>query len=368
MEDLEKQLPAAEASVASEESQKNTKKKVCLNCAAGLTGKYCAVCGQRDLPKRQTLGELLTNFISSFWSYEGKFFLTTKYLITRPGLLAVEYTEGKRERYYHPARMYVFISFVFFLLFSLMVDTDPEKELTMDEDDIKSMKAQFESPGLDSLLAALPVNPEDSSERIMPRHTFDSINLVSTKKTRKRSGIYLTDADYKSVKSYDSAQALLPEEKRDNWFERTVNIRSIELNKQYENKEHDFGNDFGRMFIENISKVVFILLPVFALLLKLLYVRRDFYYSEHLVFTIYYYNFFYLAGSVQILLGKVPWLDWLSTIIGLGIFLYLLLAMKRMYKQRWGKTIVKFMLFGLLFIISIAIAFTLNAFWILMFI
>jgi hypothetical protein len=120
------------------------------------------------------------------------------------------------------------------------------------------------------------------------------------------------------------------------------------------------------MFIENISKVVFILLPVFALLLKLLYVRRDFYYSEHLVFTIYYYNFFYLAGSVQILLGKVPWLDWLSTIIGLGIFLYLLLAMKRMYKQRWGKTIVKFMLFGLLFIISIAIAFTFNAFWILM--
>jgi hypothetical protein len=366
MEDLEKQLPATEAIVASEESQGISGQKVCLNCGTELTGKFCSSCGQRDLPKRQTLGELLTNFISSFWSYEGKFFLTTKYLIVRPGFLAAEYTEGKRERYYHPARMYVFISFVFFLLFSLIVDTDPEKELTMDEDDIKSMKNQFESPGLDSLFAALPVNPEDSTERIMPRHTFDSINLVSTKKTNKRSGVYLTDADYKSVKAYDSAQALLPEEKRDNWFERKLNMRSIELNKQYQNKERDFGNDFGRLFLENISKVVFILLPVFALLLKLLYVRRDFYYSEHLVFSIYYYNFFYLAGSLQILVGEVPWLSWLSTIIGFGIVLYLLFAMKRMYKQRWGKTIVKFMLLGFLFTICIAIAFTISAFWILM--
>ncbi|MFM7485782.1 MAG: DUF3667 domain-containing protein, partial [Cytophagales bacterium] len=70
--------------------------------------------------------------MSSFWSYEGKFFRTTKYLITKPGFLAQEYCAGKRESYYHPARMYVFISFVFFLAF-FSIPEDPEEDKEKEE-------------------------------------------------------------------------------------------------------------------------------------------------------------------------------------------------------------------------------------------
>ncbi len=68
----------------------------CLNCGSKISGPFCFECGQKNIPKRQTLGELWTNFISSFWSYEGKFFLTTKFLITRPGFLALEYNAGPK--------------------------------------------------------------------------------------------------------------------------------------------------------------------------------------------------------------------------------------------------------------------------------
>ena len=112
--------------------------------------------------------------------------------------------------------------------------------------------------------------------------------------------------------------------------------------------------------------MLFYLLPIFALLLKLLYVRRDYFYSEHLVYSIYYYNFFYLAGSVQMLLNLVPGIsDWTS-LIGLWIYFYMLFGMKRMYKQSWRKTIFKFILFSIAFFFLTVIGLTINGIVILM--
>ncbi|MFM7488654.1 MAG: hypothetical protein ACKO13_17210, partial [Cytophagales bacterium] len=132
-------------------------------------------------------------------------------------------------------------------------------------------------------------------------------------------------------------------------------------NKYGEDSEK-LGEEFVSAFKDNFSKVLFYLLPFFALLLKFLYIRRGYYYSEHLVFSIYYYNFFYLAGTLQILVGLVPWLSWTSTFIGFWIVLYLIFAMKRMYKQNWRKTILKYFIFGFLFIILVGIAFAISAF------
>ena len=129
MDELGKSFPAAESMVDAEEGSKpKIHNELCLNCGTKLLDTFCQHCGQKDIPKRQTLGELFSNFISSFWSYEGKFFLTTKYLITKPGFLAVEYNAGRRESYYHPARMYVFISFVFFLFLFSLPDADEESK------------------------------------------------------------------------------------------------------------------------------------------------------------------------------------------------------------------------------------------------
>jgi hypothetical protein len=75
MDELGKSFPAAEAMVDAEQNgAKRPVNENCLNCGTKLQDIYCQHCGQKDLPTRQTLGELLTNFISSFWSYEGKFF------------------------------------------------------------------------------------------------------------------------------------------------------------------------------------------------------------------------------------------------------------------------------------------------------
>jgi Protein of unknown function (DUF3667) len=356
MDELEKPTPPPEEVIVPEEtseiisvnqeitepektSEKISINEFCLNCGTKLQDQFCHHCGQKDIPQRQTLGELWTNFISSFWSYEGKFFQTTKHLITKPGFLAVEYNKGKRESYYHPARMYVFISFVFFLLFFSL----PDENDTNDPD--------FKPNGVSLSQSNTP--------------DMDSSSIAKGKKEKKRY-FRLSNLPYKTVREYDSLQESKPESERDGWITRTLTKKSVELNQRYSNAPEKFSEDFGQAFTDNFSKVLFWLLPVFALLLKLLYMRKDLFVSEHLVFSIYYYNFFYLAGSVLMLVNLVSWLAWLAAAIGIWIFFYLLFAMKRAYSENWGKTIFKFTAFTLLFSLMLVLGLTVNALAILL--
>ena len=370
MDDLGKSIPAAEGMIDAEQSGGSKRhNEFCLNCGVKLIDVFCHHCGQKDIARRQTLGELFSNFISSFWSYEGKFFLTTKYLIMKPGFLAVEYNAGRRESYYHPARMYVFISFVFFLLFFSLPDGDGEtKKIVADKndlngEDLKDAREGLKKGNIDSLMTVL--GQDTTLRRVVPG-LMDSIKAKKKKKKYGNWNVGLQKAEYSSVQTYDSTQATKAENDRDGWFKRKLTVRAIELSLKYKDEPGKFGKDFLAGLKDNFSKILFYLLPVFALLLKLLYVRRDYYYSEHLVFSIYYYNFFYLAGSIQMLVGLVPGLGWLNSIIGFWIFFYLLFAMKRLYVQSWRKTIFKFVLFSFAFFFCAMIGLSVTALAILM--
>lgn len=368
MDELGKSIPVSEGMVDAEQGgERKQPNEFCLNCGTKLLDTFCHHCGQKDIPQRQTLGELWTNFISSFWSYEGKFFRTTKYLITKPGFLAQEYCAGKRESYYHPARMYVFISFVFFLAF-FSIPEDPEEdkekeEVELTEADRKEI-ANNTKKGFDKLAKITGDSTFTSLGDSIQKQVSANTDTVKSKKKKDKGANFNFDdvKDYKSIEAYDSAQLTKPESERDNWFERLVSKRAINVRNKYGEDSEKLGEEFVSAFKDNFSKVLFYLLPFFALLLKLLYIRRGYYFSEHLVFSIYYYNFFYLAGTLQILVGLVPWLSWISTFIGFWIVLYLIFAMKRMYKQSWGKTILKYFIFGFLFIILVGIAFAISAF------
>lgn len=316
MDDLDKSLPFAEGMISAEEGAKNIqggKERNCLNCGTPLTDAYCPHCGQKDLPKRQTLGELLSNFISSFWSFESKFFSSGFHLL-KPGFLASEYTEGRRERYYHPARMYVFISFVYFLLVTALPDNNVEP--LSDENEITTA---------------------DDWQNFSP----DSVN-------------------YTSPERYDSIQQTLQPERRDSWMTQVIRKREIILKNKYKDNLTGFVEDIEKSYVDNFPKIVFFLLPVFATLFKLLYIRKDFYFSEHLVFSIYYYNFFFLAGSVYMILDLVSALDLVTTLLGFWIALYLLFAMKKMYRQSWQKTVFKYCIFLVVFSVCIGVGILLN--------
>ena len=93
------------------------KEKNCLNCGTTVIGKYCHVCGQENIEPKESVWQLISHFFSDITHFDGKFFTSMKDLVLRPGFLSKEYMRGKRASYLNPIRMYLFTSFVFFLVF-----------------------------------------------------------------------------------------------------------------------------------------------------------------------------------------------------------------------------------------------------------
>jgi ABC-type multidrug transport system fused ATPase/permease subunit len=366
MEDLGKSLPAAEGIVEAEAgTQPKQTNEFCLNCGTKLVDLFCHHCGQKDIPRRRTMGELIENFIGSFYSFESKFFRTVRFILLKPGFLPLEYTSGKRESYYHPARAYVFISFVFFLLFFSLPDGDEENNQPISKANTEAFNKGMEQMRKGLYQAGLDSTVVDSIYQASV-HDSTEVDLVyslgsekpTIKKKRNPNSINFSDIEYKTFEEYDSVQNTLAEEERDGWFTRMFSRRAIELKKRYKDDDAGkrFSEDFGAAFSSQFSTVLFYLLPVFALLFKLLYVRRDFYYSEHLVFAIFYYNFFYLAASVYLLVSFIPYIgNIINFFIGMWMVVYLPMAMKKMYNQSWRKTIFKFVLFSFTFMLCLGI-------------
>src|SRR5687768_8413396 len=75
------------------------KERDCLNCGTVVTGQYCQECGQKNVEPRQSLWHLITHFFNDLTHFDGKFFLTLKLLIIRPGFVSEEYVKGRRTKY-----------------------------------------------------------------------------------------------------------------------------------------------------------------------------------------------------------------------------------------------------------------------------
>lgn len=312
------------------ENDPHLKEGRCLNCGVKLTGKYCSNCGQKDLAPRQTLGDLIVNFIGSFTSFESKFFLTFKFLILKPGQMVADYNSGKRERYYHPARMYVFLSFIFFLLFSLR----PEKDVVIVKKNGVNMSASEEEKYLDSL-----------------RFQLDSTDWAE----------FGASQGARTLREYDSIENAKAPEQRDGAIERFFERKSIRLKEQYGHDYQAMMKGFSKSFADNTPKMIFLLLPFFALILWLLHKRHDIYYTEHLIFTVFFYDFLFLMGSFMILFSLVSWLSWLRYVIVLFVLFYLYKAMRKVYNQKRSKAILKFSFLLISFSFLVMVALMVNA-------
>jgi hypothetical protein len=97
---------------------------------------------------------------------------------------------------------------------------------------------------------------------------------------------------------------------------------------------------------EWIPRVLFVLLPVFAVVLALFYWRQrnDYYFVDHLVFSLNMHSFAFAMILVAVILGRVITGGAAAEIALLAIAFYLFLAMKRFYRQGWVWTAVKFAL------------------------
>ena len=92
---------------------------ICLNCGEPMSGRFCASCGQRHETHPPTVGHLLGEVAETLTHADSRLWRTLRLLLTKPGLLTVDFLAGRRDRYLPPIRLYFILSFIFFLILAL---------------------------------------------------------------------------------------------------------------------------------------------------------------------------------------------------------------------------------------------------------
>lgn len=159
-------------------------------------------------------------------------------------------------------------------------------------------------------------------------------------------------------------QKLLPAGKRDGWLARRLKKFGINFNAAYRKDPSGTVERFSHGLLHKLPYMLFVSLPLFALILQLVYIRRkQFYYADHGVFTIHLYIFSFLVlllvFSTDKLYGLFPsaiW-DWIKALLLLSILFYLYKAMRNFYGQKRGKTFLKFLLVSILSLLMMIILF-----------
>src|SRR6266540_1088551 len=275
------------------------KVKECLNCGTEVTDRFCSHCGQENLEPKESIGHLINHFFSDVTHYDSKFLITIKYLLFKPGFLSNQYFAGKRTKYLNPVRMYIFISFLFFLVLFLKKNDEPAET----NDNYSSQYNIARQHLADSLHA--------STRQSYNKTTYDSFKaaaineiasqldtLVSKKDTTETiafalgaEGIKFTlrEGKYNTIPEYDSVQQTLPDNKKDkkimHWLIRT----NVGLKSRYGSRSNVA---VAENFEHSIPKLMFILLPLFAWFIYIFHSRKKFYYAQHAIFSIHFFTFF----------------------------------------------------------------------------
>lgn len=303
----------------------------CLNCGAEVKGTYCSECGQANTEPRENFKHILTHFITDYLHLDEKFFSSLKYLLFYPGYLTIQFNSGKRTKYVHPFRLYIFITIVFFLFQS--IDRKDKKLITK------------EPITLDTLGT---VNTVESNDTL----AFDKGELTVSKSFEA-----VQDT---SIEQYLQRQDSLPEDQKDNFIKRYINKKDILA----EQSGFKLSEKINETFKHNIPKMMFLILPVFALILYLLFRKKKLFYVEHFYHSVYLHSFFYLYMLVFTLISypfSDDWKSYINIIVLIGLFVYLYKSLMKVYDENAISTIVKIIVAMVLYFFSLMILVLLNA-------
>lgn len=319
--------------------------KTCLNCNYVVDERYCPHCGQENTLSRKTFHHLFIHFFEDLTHYDNAFWRTIFYLFFKPASLTKAYMAGKRLSFLAPIRLYIFVSFITFLLLSLF-----SNETTLVKNTLKKTnKNELIIPTIDSLHIEEKSVDGLTKVGILSQQNNDTIKkiLQQTKIIDKKE---VADFGYKSVNELDSIQKNANEKLKvsstEYWFlKKWLAIKEDNSNEQIIEK-------FTTSFSHNLPKVLFMYMPVFAFLLWLFHDKKRWYYFDHGIFTLHYFSFLLLLiltlffiDKLFPLLGKDPILKWTHfSIKSIGIFwmiYYFFPAHRRFYGDQFFTSLFK---------------------------
>ena len=278
----------------------------CPNCSTLIAGKFCQGCSQPAHLHVPSAREFLHEFIAHYVALEGKLWKSVALLLFRPGRLTRDYIEGKRVRYVEPLRLYLSFSIIFFAIFKLGGNTFGNVEPKMPPEQQAEVSAAATQKGPDGKTAVLVPKGEDVEETVAD---------AGKKKRKKHDGlIELDEGDGKWVQNKAASIHPTLGKKVEHFSTLPPEQRNAAMQ---------------RAFSSYAPYAIFALMPVFAALLKLLYLGSGRRYGEHLLFALHSNAFAFLMLSLMLILPDgIPLL---GTGLMIWLVFYLPTAMRKVY-------------------------------------
>ncbi len=357
----------------------------CEHCSTVLIGGYCHLCGQRGHNPLHSFAHALEDVFESFWHLDGRIFRTVRDLFV-PGRVAANYLAGHRVRYIPPLRLFVILSLLTFFVgkLTLHLDADTKRNINSPPSAEAVQIAFGEYATADTIAEVVAIREQLLGELDTSRGNTFGVTAMSlfgpmAERTIREGALkrmqslgatpeqLLAASPPPSTKpansTRDATSATPPAGLIERWARKKT--QRIEENVAAIQKDPD---TFVKLVLGAVPGALFILMPLFALCLKLLYVRSGRGYLEHLVVALYS-NAFMLAALlltfVMIGLQSIPGLPpvWVgmsglvaSLTLSLIVPMYLLWMQKRVYGQSWGNTLVKYAILGGIYSVLLGLA------------
>lgn len=323
--------------------------ETCKNCEQEFSQgyKFCPHCGQQ-VKDELTIGLLFYNTISNYFSFDARFLKSFLPLMLKPGYLAAKFIEGKRLLYLHPAQLYLFVSVIFFFLMSVMVVRENVQNIdkalqkanfvpvASDSLKVDELKA-LDSVQVDSILNPLIGKGIEGLDQAQVKVIDSLIKNKANEDTTSSLGFFSKEVDsliaqgapnseiYKAMGMEDDAGALT----------RKFYAQALKF------KKHRGGGQILQAAYDTIPISLFILLPIFALILKLFFYKRGTY-AHHLVFSFYFFAFLFTVFSLVLIINYfVDMPGSLDFLVVWSTFFYLFIAVKRFYGSDWFVSFIK---------------------------
>ncbi|HXL23988.1 MAG TPA: DUF3667 domain-containing protein [Chthoniobacterales bacterium] len=358
----------------------------CENCGAELIGPHCAQCGQAAIDYRRSFRHVIVDVLDSFLNWDSKFFATIVLLIVKPWRLTNEFLAGRRVRYLHPLRLYLLASILFFFAVNygtrgLHLDRgklSPKDRAELEADLKKEDLPPAAREELETLLRepspppspAPPLPSGAPSLQLAPSPLATPATAPSPLigPSAPAAPAADTPGSKQTVRSYgpvtDRPFVIFdPETKSSTPFERWLEARAKE-------KMGEHGTKMG-LFIStlfsNLPYMMLCCIPLFAFVLKVLYIRRHIFYIDHLIYALHIHTFAY-TGVMLIVLATIglnraipgAFAGWMIALLWIAFVVQIFLSIRRVYRQGWFISTFKFFLGGLiyLFVLFVALAAT----------
>lgn len=311
----------------------------CPNCQEELHGPWCYQCGQNQRHINRFFLSLLGESFEEVFALDSRVVKTIFSILFRPGFLTTEYFAGRRARYVPPLRLYLIASVLFFFMLSMQVFTTSEStpikmssssaglNITLDDDEV-------DQEAIDELAKTMPEVADEITKELDKLEAPEKPEAGEDEELAE----FMEELDGMNFSwlSADANESLRERAKR----------QSIKANKLMKEDPWELVNEV----LDVAPIVLFIILPIFALLLKIMYLGTGRYYSEHLILAVHNHSFLYIIlifdSLVIALQDSFPSLDYLRIAVQVWIPLYMFISLRTVYKQGYFVTGIKYILLG----------------------